>query len=153
MVKINRQDACHQYDEEGRAITTWDEKKCSWIVEPEFEDEEIDWYGKDSDFPAGCTLKEYISIHPNWDKTPDIKVEWTWNTKETCINALGSYHEFKKWYDNNVYPFTHSKCWGYINEPKETATERFGKYCDYHKHADNIRVLYNEEEIFNGKII
>ena len=35
MIKIKSTDAYHQYDKEGRAITTWDHKKCSWIINSE----------------------------------------------------------------------------------------------------------------------
>jgi hypothetical protein len=54
-----------------------------------------------------------------------------------------------QWYDNVQFPYSESRSWGHINEPKDTTVERFGKYCNFNKHADNVRVLYNEEEIFN----
>jgi hypothetical protein len=82
MIKIVRQDGEHQYDELNRTITTWDHKKCAWIVNPEFDNDEIDWYGEDSDFPAGCTLKEYLLQYPNWDKMPNIKVTWKQEPKK-----------------------------------------------------------------------
>ena len=152
MIKIKSQDARHQYDEEGYAITTWDAKKCTWIVEPEFENERIDWYGKDSDFPSGCTLKEFEAENPNWDKVPDIIVTWTWNTKENMQKGFGRPNSVQEsqWYDNTQFPYSGNRSWGYINVPKETTVERFGKFCDFHKYADNVRVLYNGEEIFNG---
>jgi hypothetical protein len=152
MIKITSQDARHQYDEEGHAITSWDDKKCSWIVETAFENERIDWYGKDRDFPAGCTLSQFEHEFPDWNKNPDIKVTWTWNTKENMQNGLGRPTSVKEsmWYDSTQFPYSENRKWGHINEPKDTTVERFGKYCDFHKYADNVRVLYNGEEIFNG---
>ena len=47
MIRIICQDGIHQYDNKGNAITTWDNKKCSWIVNPEYENEKIDWWGKE----------------------------------------------------------------------------------------------------------
>lgn len=61
MLQIKYQDAFHQYDANYNPITTWDSEKCEWIVNPEYEDayyhNEIDWYGKDNDFPRGITNK------------------------------------------------------------------------------------------------
>ena len=76
MIYITSQDAYHQYDDNGNAITTWDTKKCAWIVEKEYENEKINWWGRDNDFPAGYTLSEYIQAFPNWNERPDITVKW-----------------------------------------------------------------------------
>lgn len=155
MIKIKSTDALYQYDEDGRAITTWDAKKCSWIINAEFENEEIDWWGKDNDFPRASKLANFIEQNPNWDKIPDIQVTWTWNTENTCITAFGSPSSFGARYDywrKMKYPYTHSSHWGYIEYTEEEAIESLGKYCDFHKHADNTRVLYNNKEIFNGKL-
>ena len=148
-------DGVHQYDSKGRAITTWDKKKCSWIVNPEFEDDNIDWYGEHSDFPAGYTLKEYKENFPDWDKKPDIVVTWTWKDKASAIAAFGQPHTFGEssdYWDKKEFPMTATREWGYIDEPEETTVERFGKYCNWHIHASNVRVLYNGKEIFNGKL-
>lgn len=156
MIRIVSQNSTHQLDSEGRAITTWDAKKCCWIVNPEFENEVIDWYGQDSDFPAGCTLADYIARNPNWDKMPDINVTWYWNTKEVCIAAFGLPHTFGEkgdYWDKQIYPYTCSRNWGDIDESKETAAERFGKYCSFHTHADRVVVMYNGKVIFDGKLL
>lgn len=155
MIRIKSQSSDHQYDAEGRAITTWDHKKCSWIVNPEFENEEIDWYGEDSDFPAGTTLARYIQDHPNWDKMPDIHVTWYWNDKATCIKAFGLPHTFGQqsdYWDKQRYPYSASRSWGDIDEPEKSTVERFGKYCSFHKDADRTVVQYNGKVLFDGKL-
>lgn len=155
MIRITSQTSDHQYDSEGNAITTWDAKKCCWIVNPQYENEKIDWYGEDSDFPAGCTLAEFNERNPNWDKNPDITVTWYWNTKETCIRAFGQPHTFGQksdYWDKQRYPYTASRNWGYIDEPESTTVERFGKYCSFHKHADRTVVMYNGKQLFDGKL-
>ena len=155
MIKIVSQDAFQQYDELGNAITYWDAKKCSWIVNTEYEEEEIDWYGEDSDFPAGCTLAEYESQHPDWKSIPDISVTWTWNTKQRMQASLGrptSIGEYE-WYDKQTFPYSQSKYWGDIECTKEEAIERFGKYCGFNKGADKTVVKYNNEIIFEGNLL
>lgn len=89
MIRIKSQSGTNQYDEDGTPITEWHDKKCAWIVLPEFEKEEIDWWGEDSDFPGGYTLTEYIQQHPNWDKIPNINIVWSWNSKEICQKTFG----------------------------------------------------------------
>lgn len=153
MIRIVSQSAIHQYDENGRAITTWDSKKCSWIVNEEFENEDIDWWGEDNDFPAGTTLKEFLRNNPNWDKIPDISVTWTWETKEDMMKCLGrptSIQEIE-WYAKEKFPNSTTRSWGYIDAPKETAVESFGKYCGFNKFS-NTKVSYNGEVIFEGKL-
>ena len=155
MIQIVLQDSTHQYDSEGNAITTWDAKKCCWIVNAEFENEQINWYGKDSDFPAGCTLAEYINNNPGWDKFPDIDVTWYWNDKATCIRAFGLPHTFGQssdYWDKQQYPYTAHRNWGYIDEPENTTIERFGKHCNFHKYADRTVVNYNGKVLFDGKL-
>jgi methionyl-tRNA formyltransferase len=62
MIHISSQDYCGQYDSLGRQITEWDYDLGFWFVLPEFIDDyksgNIDWYGNDSDFPAGCSRDE-----------------------------------------------------------------------------------------------
>ena len=154
MIRIASQSGTHQYDENGRAITTWDAKKCCWIVNSEFENEEIDWWGEDNDFPRGCTLEHFIKNNPNWDKMPDIKVTWTWNTKEQYEKMGGhprSFGQSHNYYDKLTYPQICTRDWGYIDCPKEEAVKRFADYAGFHKYADNVKVFYNSEKLFDGK--
>lgn len=160
MIKIKSQSGTNQFDKNGNAITTWDGKKCAWIVNEEYEHEEIDWYGKDSDFPAGYTLSEYEVQFPTWDKNPDISVTWYWNDKETCIKAFGQPHTFLglnhpnifNYWDIQIYPYSVNKSWGYLDYKKEEVVEQLGKYCDFHKFADRTVVSYNGEILFDGKL-
>lgn len=153
MIRIVSQSAQHQYDDKERAITTWDEKKCAWIVQTEFETEKIDWWGADNDFPGGYTLKEYVETNPNWDKNPDIVVTWYWHTKETCIKAFGLPHTFGQkpdYWDKQLYPYSATRQWGYIDEKKDNAVNNFGKYARFHEHADRVVVTYNGETLHDG---
>ena len=156
MIKITSQDGFHQYDAEGRPITTWDAKKCAWIVNTEFENESIDWWGVDNDFPAGTTLAQFIAQNPNWDTLPDITVIWTWNTKERYQSAFGSPSSFGQsydYYDKLTYPQTYRKNWGYIDCPKDEVVERFGKYARFNVGADSVKVMYNGKIVFDGKLL
>lgn len=150
MIKIRSQDRCHQYDESDNIITTWDKKKCSWIINPEYENSEIDWWGEDNDFPQGIALADFIKDNPNWNKLPDIIVIWTWNTKEGMMKALKD--NDSSWYNKQRFPYSESRSWGYLEYTKEEAIEQLGKYCDFYKHADNTKIIYNQETIFNGKL-
>jgi len=151
MIHIKSADAIHQYDEQGRAITTWDDKKCAWIVNPEFENQEIDWWGNDNDFPAGKTLKDFISSNPTWDKKPDITVKWTWKTKHDMIACLGAPTSIpeREWYDKTIFPFSDSRSWGHLEYNKEEAIMYLGKYCGFNKNSTTV-VTYNNEVIFEG---
>lgn len=154
MIKIKSTDVYHQYDKEGRAITTWDHKKCSWIINSEFEDEEIDFWGKDNDFPAACKLADYIEENTNWEKLPNITVTWIWNTKDALMLSCGrptSTSEWE-WYNKAKFPFTDSRSWGYLNYTKEEAIEHLGCYCDFYKGADNTKITYDDEILFDGKL-
>lgn len=171
MIKINSQDGHHQYDDNGNIITTWDSKKCAWIVEKEYNNSKIDWWGKDNDFPSGYTLEEYIKLYPNWDKNPDITVQWTILNREdyfktfreypikenpsmSCIAHLLSGSERKHLYMEDKdfkFPYIFTKTWEYLDETEESSL-RLGKYCNFHKFASNVRIMYNEKEIFNGKL-
>lgn len=154
MIRIKSQDGLHQYDESGRSITTWDDKKCSWIVNPEFENEEIDWWGNNNDFPAGCTLKRFEQDNPNWNKIPNISVTWTWDTKEDYERMGGPPHSFGQsfdYYDKLNYPQRCTRSWGYIECSKEDAVKRFANYANFHRFANKIEVYYNNELLFSGK--
>jgi hypothetical protein len=63
MIKIKYQDDIHQYDEDDRPITTWDNKKGFWIINSEYENEDIDWWGEDNDFPKGVKLNTLYEIN------------------------------------------------------------------------------------------
>lgn len=146
MIRITWQGGFHQYDKYGNEITTWDEKKCAWIVNPEYENEDIDWWGEDNDFPAGCTLAEYEKDHPNWRDIPDIEVRWTWDEE-------GWKKQFPDWrkYSIPFFPNTCYRSWGYIEYSEQEAIERLGRYCNFNQFA-NTKVIYNGRVIFNGKL-
>lgn len=146
MIRIVSQDGEHQYDTYGNAITTWDSKKCSWIVEPEYENDKIDWWGDDNDFPAGYTLAEYEEMFPNWREMPDIEVTWTWDEE-------GYKKQFPDWRKYHIpsFPNTCYRSWGHIEFSEQEAIERLGKYCNFNKFS-NTKVIYNGKEIFNGKL-
>jgi len=147
MIQIKRQDAYHQYDEEGRAITTWDAKKCVWIVNEEFENDQIDWWGNDNDFPGGYRLKDFIEANPDWEKIPDITATWYWADKDDLTLA---FHD-RTWALDQKYPYSHSKSWGYIECTKEAAVDRFATHCDWNRHASRVVITYNGEVLFDGK--
>ena len=117
MIKIKMQDANHQYDEQDRAITTWDSKKCTWIVNTEFENEKIDWWGQDNDFPRGCTLSDFIENNPDWDKKPDIVVTWTWNTKQSMMSGFRDSNS--EWYNKHQFPYSESRDWDTLTTVKK----------------------------------
>jgi hypothetical protein len=153
MIRIVSTNGRHQYDTQGRAITTWDEKKCTWIINSDFEHAEIDWWGEDNDFPAGETLAAFEKRNPDWNKIPDITATWYWNTKESCIKAFGfprSFGQPADYWDKQHYPYSATRAWGYIDEKEETTVERFGKYCDFHRHADRVVVTYNGKVLHDG---
>jgi hypothetical protein len=171
MIHIKSQDGSHQYDDKGNSITTWDAKKCTWIVNKEYENENIDWYGEDSDFPAGMTLKQYKENHPYWDKLPDITVIWSWKNREAYYNQFQEYpqkqtemyqklghlfqacdmrHAYEE--DKNFkFPYIVSRSWGYLDYTKEQAMEYLACYCDFNKFS-TTKVIYNGEIIFKGKL-
>jgi len=143
MIRITSQSATNQYDENGKEITTWDDKKCAWIVNKEFEREEIDWWGNNNDFPAGQTLAQFVANNPDWDKMPDIQVIWIW-TKEEYWKA------FKSNIDTAV--ISAKRTWGYLDYTEEQAIQELGRYADFHKFAGTVQVQYNNKLIFNGKL-
>ena len=62
---IKYQDAQGQYDEDYNQITEWNDKYCSWVVLPEYEEAynkgEIDWWGDNNDFPSGETMANSVT--------------------------------------------------------------------------------------------
>lgn len=166
MIHIKSQDARHQYDKDGNAITTWCDKRANWMVNKEYENSEINWWGKDNDFPGGCTEEDYEELYPNWNKLPNIIVEWTW-TKEGYFKAFREYLKIpdpkyahirhmltpgeinKHTYMNapdSYYPKTETRSWGYLDYTKEKAIESLGSYCKFNEYAFT-KVYYNGELI------
>ena len=147
MIKIVGWDGVNQFDEDGNAITEWNEKYCAWVVLPEYEEAykngEIDWWGEDNDFPSGLSLEELKKLYPNADNNPDITVIWTWDKD-------GYRKEFHEPLDTETTFCCRS--WGYLDYSKEEAIELVGKYCDWNVTAFNTKVIYNGETIFDGKL-
>ena len=150
MIRIKSQDAVHQYDESGTAITTWCEKRCNWIVNKEFEDADIDWYGEDSDYPAGVTAAQHEENNPEWRTYPNISMKYTCNNVRSYSKATNMIPEImEKRYGSTVYPVNWTRSWGYyprveissINE----AILRFWSYCDWGKNADSVSITYDDE--------
>ena len=155
--RISNQDGTHQYDYDGNVITTWDERRCCWIVNPEFEKDEIDWYGDDSDFPSGCTIEEFKRNNPDFDNNPEVVVIWYWNDKETCIKAFGEPHTFQhksaynpRYWEEMKYPFVHTKTITWMDIPESEAVETLGKYADFNKFASRVVVKYNGKILHDG---
>ena len=146
MIQISAQDGMHQYDKRGRAITTWDDKKCNWIVNEQFADEEINWWGEDNDYPQGYTLAEFIVSHPDWESLPDIKVTWRWDTKESYKKSFGR--------DTNcndlVFPQFHTRKWGYMNYTISEAVDLGKRYCGFARLADWTEISFNGESVWCG---
>ena len=121
---IKYQDAQGQYDEDYNQITEWNDKYCSWVVLPKYEDAynngEIDWWGDDNDFPSGETMAELQAQYPDADTWPVIGVTWFWDEE------------------------------GYIREFHEKP--KAGRYCKFNETAYKVIVRYNSETIFDGKL-
>ena len=159
MIHIKSQDAFHQYDEGGNPITTWDSKKCSWIINREYENERIDWWGKDNDFPGGCTLSQFVKDNPNWDKKPDISVTWYWENEESCVKAFGQPWTFQhpatcdsNYWKTMKYPYTANKNWEHLDYEEKEAISQLGKYCGFNKFAYRVTVRYNGKLIHDGPL-
>jgi hypothetical protein len=161
MIRIKSQDALHQYDGIGRAITTWDGDRCAWIVNKEFEDAEIDWYGANSDFPGGMTLKEYDELYPDFANNPNITITW----KYESINALVKTFGDRRYWEQNVktFPYLITRNWNYFSRKDVPTFEAvlthgsngFHGYAGFDKGADGIFVQYDNEKHWlvkqNGK--
>ena len=145
---IKYQDAQGQYDEDYNQITEWNDKYCSWVVFPEYEDAynngEIDWWGDDNDFPSGETMAELQVQYPDADTWPVIGVIWFWNEE----GYIRQFHEKPK---VNA-PITYYNSWEYLNYTKEEAIEKLGRYCKFNETAYRVIVKYNSETIFDGKL-
>lgn len=145
MITITSQDAKHQYDNQGRAITTWNEKYCSWIINPEFENETIDWQNDAngiSEFPRGCTKAYYLELFPGADNYPDVEVTWYWDEE--------GYEKAFKTKPKRIQQCT--RYWGHIDLTEEEAIKRMGHYCDWNKYAYRTLITYNGKTIFDGKL-
>ena len=147
MITITSQDGEHQYDDQGRAITTWNEKYCSWIINPEYEREIIDWQDNEngiSEFPRGCTKEHYLELFPGADNYPDVEVTWFWNEEG-----------YSKAFKTKLEPGKIRQCtryWGHINLTEEDAIRRMGHYCNFHKYAYRVKINYNNKIIHDGKL-
>jgi len=145
MIKIVRQDREHQYDEEGNPITTWNEKYCSWVINMEYEKENIDW-GTDengiTEFPRGSTLSELNALFPNATNNPKIEVSWFWD-EESYKKAFGKEPKGRLQY---------TRIWEYLDYTEEEAIEKLGHHCGLNTHAYQVKVVYNGKEIFNGRL-
>ena len=147
MITITSQDGEHQYDEQGRAITTWNEKYCSWIINQEFENETIDWQDDEngiSEFPRGCTKAHYLEMFPGADNYPDVEVTWYWDEAG-----------YEKAFKTKPKPEDSLCCcryWGHINLSEEDAIRRMGHYGDFNKYAYRTVVKYNNKIIYDGKL-
>lgn len=147
-IRIKYQDASAQYDEDYNQITEWNEKYCSWIVLPEYEESyynnEIDWWGEDNDFPRGCTKKEYLELFPNADNYPDIYVAWYWDEE--------GYRKMFKESPTSKSQLMYSNTWGYLDYDEEKSIKFCGHYCDFNKYAYKTVIKYNGKIIFEGKL-
>ena len=145
---IKYQDAQGQYDEDYNQITEWNDKYCSWVVLPEYEEAynngEIDWWGDDNDFPSGETMAELQAQYPDADTWPVIGVTWFWDEE-------GYIREFHEKPNTNI-PMTYYNSWEYLNYTKDEAIEKLGRYCKFNETAYRVIVKYNTETIFDGKL-
>lgn len=153
MIKITSQDSLHQCDIDGNKITTWDEYRCCWIVNKEYENDTIDWFGKDGDFPAGSTLAQFEEQNPKYAENPCIETEFYWASKEEAILQFGYPDTFgapENYWDKIKYPYSCFRSWNHMDTKKENVVETFGKYCDFNKHATRVVIKYNNELLFDG---
>lgn len=142
MIQINYQTATGQYDRNGNQITRWDAKRCSWIVlskyKREYDNNEIDWWGGDNDFPAGETIEQYHKRYPHQctANLPDISVQYIFNIED-----------FKKAFpgeDYQKYPHGYSYCrhWQHLDYKFEEAVEKLKYYIDVGKLASEITITW-----------
>lgn len=166
IITIVKQDSQHQYDIEGRTITTWNDKYCSWIINPEFESCLISWQDDEngiSEFPRGCTMAEYLKDNPDADNKPDIKVTWFYKNREDYLKTIG-YNREDEWKrflektkhadptlgrENNL---TIERSWGYLSYSPEEAINRLGRYAGFNKLASKVKVVYNNKVIFDKEL-
>lgn len=144
--RIVSQDAFNQYDEDGNAITTWNNKYCGWVINREYESDTIDWQDNEngiSEFPRGATEAYYKELYPNADKFPVIKVTWHWD-EEGYIKA------FKTQPTGDWRSYTNS--WEYLDYSEDRAIKLLGHYCNFNKYAFKTEVVYNGKTIFEGKL-
>jgi hypothetical protein len=166
MITIVRQDALHQYDADGRAITTWNDKYCSWIINPEFESSQISWQDDVngiSEFPRGCTKAEYLKDNPDADSRPDIEVTWFYKNREDYLKSIGyeSEGEWKRFLEKTGHSdptlgrednLTAERSWRYLSYSPEEAIERLGRYTDFNKLAYKVKIVYNHKIIYNKEL-
>lgn len=145
-IVIEYQDGIHQYDSDYNPITTWNDKYCAWIINEEYENDNIDWQAEGeygiTEFPCGITLAEAKEMEPDADNYPVIQVTWMWD-------KVGYFKQFDQLPKDDM---SYSKTWEYLDYSKEQAIELLGKYCDFNKHSYLTNVKYNNEVIFDGRL-
>lgn len=157
MIIIKHQDSKHQYDCEGNQITTWNEKCCEWIVNDkyleDYEQNNIDWWGRSNDFPRGISMKEFIKNYGDPNKIPDICLISFWDND---VN-------WRKFTRDPLYPWKPDidgvvkiiKNWGYLNYTKEEAiskiiTNKDSYYNNVCKFSSGCELMYNGEIIYKS---
>lgn len=149
MINIAYQTATGQYDSNGRQITHWDEKRCSWIVNKPFiqdyKNNQINWWGNDNDFPVGTTKEIHDKHNPGCSNYPDIS-----------LYCVFDQEGFKKGFpreDYNKYPngYSYSKSWGHLNYFFEDAL-RLKNYLPCNKYADKIVITWKRNSGKNKKL-
>lgn len=148
IIRIVSQDGIHQYDANGNAITTWNEKYCGWVINSEYENDTIDWQDDAngiSEFPRGAIEAYFKELYPNADNYPDIVVTWYWD-EDGYIKA------FKEKPTRADSSLQCTRNWGFLNYSKDKAIKNLGHYCDFNKYAKRTKITYNGETIFDGKL-
>ena len=158
MIRIKYQDSEHQYDQDNNPVTTWHEKCCEWIVNNEYiedyENDNIDWWGKDNDFPRGISMERFIEKYGDPNKRPDISLEVYWNNESDWRKF--TMDRFSSWNPNKDGIVSIFRSWGYLDYTKEKAISRLvtDKESYYHticKFASGCKLLYNNEVIYEIK--
>lgn len=139
MIKITSQSSSGQYDEEGNQITEWNPKLCEWVVLPkykaDYDNNNIDWWGKDNDFPAGATIEYFNTEYPNWESRPVISICMYFNP-EGCKKAFPDENQSK--YKNG---FNYGRTWEYLDYSFKDALN-VKSYLQADKFAEQIRIVW-----------
>lgn len=138
MIKIKSQDATSQYDEFGNVITRWDGYRCCWIVNEQYENDKIDWYGNDNDFPTGCTLEEFNKMNPNYESNPSIWLT-VYFDEESYKRAFGT---LRGYFDR----FSYHRSWNNLDYDFEYTMKRIPQYLKSNCFATHIGVGWNREQ-------
>ena len=144
-IRIEHQDGTHQYDKDYNPITTWNPKYCEWIINKEYENDEIDWQEDENgitEFPRGVTMAYAKESQPNADNYPVIQATWIWD-------EAGYMKQFGQMPEGNL---AYSKTWEYLDYSEDVAIESLGRYCGFNKHASRTVIKYNDKVIFDDKL-